>query len=592
MTVHADTSLQLRRLEKAREWSFGRMKSFRRVRRAAYEQYVGFHYGESAARDKVPVGLVAMMIDVYLRSTVARKPKILVTTEDGNLKSEAATIEADINVWIEDLNLQRSIRAVVMDAILSLGILKVGLEDSGSAELNGERVGATKPFAVPVHLDHLVLDMAADSWREMDFIGNRYKVPIETAHNTDYWDKTVRESLGRSTSGESASGGFADDYDLHSIGVGGEMEPDEYEERVEVWDIWLPREQKVVTMPSDQTGRILNVVEWDGPENGPYHELGFKWIPGNVMPLAPVLNSALDLHELVNAIYNKLGRQIDREKVILGYRGNSKDDAERIVRSNDGHAVLQNDGQLNELRFGGINPASMAFMLQSKDLFSWIGGNIDSLGGLSPQADTLGQEQLLAGSANKMIADMQDAVLDFTKSAVDSLRWYHWTDPLRQSKPIKRIAGTDLRIESFWSPETRRGNYLDYKYDVDVYSMQHQTPQTRLQAIMQVVQQVIFPAMPMLQQQGMGVDMQQLISLFARYLDIPELKDVVTAPGSIETSKSAGSPLSEGASKSPVSYRNYTRRNAPQSQQASTNEAVQSLLAAGRDNNVRGGAAA
>ena len=69
----------------------------------------------------------------------------------------------------------------------------------------------------------------------------------------------------------------------------------------------------------------------------------------------------------------------------------------RITRTaNDGEVILVNDANsLKEMRFGGPDQANLAFAIHAKATHSEIAGNLQTLGGLSPQADTLGQEQLL-----------------------------------------------------------------------------------------------------------------------------------------------------------------------------------------------------
>lgn len=55
-----------------------------------------------------------------------------------------------------------------------------------------------------------------------------------------------------------------------------------------------------------------------------------------------------------------------------------------IISSNDGETLrLDNPDRAREYRFGGIDQPSLAFLLQVKDLFVYLGGNLDSLGGLA-----------------------------------------------------------------------------------------------------------------------------------------------------------------------------------------------------------------
>ena len=565
---------KIKQLIKAIDASEQKLKPFRELRRNAYAQYVGYHYGDNASPSPVPFGLIGMMTDIYQRSILPSMPQIMCTARRKELVADAATIEADINQWIKILELEKSLRIVTLEAILApVGVLKIGLQDGGVVDLgDGIEVTSTRPFALPVTLDHLVLDMAAETWYDQTFIGNRYRMPLEKAKEVKHWDKGVRENLA---SRESSTVDTQDEYDLEHFTHGRES-PIEFIETVELVDIWLPDYQRVLTIPWDGSGRCLGMVEWDGSECGPYHTLFFKLVLGNLLPVPPVAMSLYDLHDLSNVLFNKLGRQVANEKVILPYTGSQAADAERIVKSTDSEAILQSDRPLAEQRFGGIQGTSLAFLLQVKDLFSWFAGNLDVLGGLGTNADTLGQEQILQGSASKLVADMQDRTLDFLQQVVRSLAWYHWTDPIRESRPTRPVKGTDFEVELIWSPELRRGSFLDYSYDIDVYSMQHQTPSSKLQALLSSLQQIT-PFLPMLEQNGQSLDVGALVSIIAKLGHVPELEDVIVMLGDTGAQPKPSS-LGNKAAKSPVSNRTYTRKNVSGGDRGSRDREMSNLL--------------
>jgi hypothetical protein len=86
--------------------------------------------------------------------------------------------------------------------------------------------------------------------------------------------------------------------------------------------------------------------------------------------------------------------------------------------------------------------------------------------------------------------------------------------------------------------------------------MQYQGPGERIQKIQSLLQQVYLPLAPMIQAQGGSIDVAALTSMYAEMLDIPRLKDVIAFNQPIQPPAQA-----EGPTKSPVSNRNYTRRN-------------------------------
>ena len=76
--------------------------------------------------------------------------------------------------------------------------------------------------------------------------------------------------------------------------------------------------------------------------------------------------------------------------------------------------------------------------------------------------------------------------------------------------------------------------------EVDPYSMAAQTPQSRMAAINQVVQQVITPMMPLLQQQGIQFNVHEYMTKIASYLDMPDLPDLLNIGEPPQEQESSG----------------------------------------------------
>lgn len=552
----------IRRLKQAATWSRAALKPFRQKRIEALREYVGAHYSDDGAPDRVPVNLLELAINIYVRQLVASRPQALVTTRHRELRAFAGIFESTVNDAVIEANLEATLRQAVMNAMFSIAIVKVGITEGLEVDLGDKKHDAGKLYADCIGLDDWVHDMTARSRSGWQFCGNRWSMRLDQAKENPAFDPDARARLVS----HDPSAMMEDGEERASAISRGRISPGadeaEFRPRVELWDYYLPQERLLVTCNAD-IDVPLRIVEDDGPSQGPYHYLGFSDVPDSIMPLPPVALMR-DIHELVNRLYRKLGRQADRQKTITGVQGSADKDGERIVKADDGDVVkLDNPNNAKEYKFGGVAPESLAFLIQTKDLYSYLNGNLDSLGGLSPQSRTLGQDELLSSSASQRIADMQARTLEFTTGIIKSFAWWTWTDPVREQLVQRRMMGTAQDVNFEWTPETRNGDFLQYNFDVNPFSMAHSTPAMKLQGLLNFLQGMVFPALPMLEAQGKTINFDSLVKTVSRLGNIPEVEDVIVdsgAPTPIMEGPAEGDPQPKVA---PVTKRTYERVNRP-----------------------------
>ena len=116
----------------------------------------------------------------------------------------------------------------------------------------------------------------------------------------------------------------------------GDRHDDDLEPNVELMDVWLPREQLVVTMVTGKNLPPLSVMEWNGPENGPFHTLSLCTdVPDQIIPVSPAMNLK-GMNDIINGLLRKQRRQAQRQKDIPFYQAGSEEDARRLGRASDG----------------------------------------------------------------------------------------------------------------------------------------------------------------------------------------------------------------------------------------------------------------
>lgn len=575
------------RLQNALEYSRRQLLPYREKRLHAIRQFVGTHYTDTGAQERVPINLLEMAVSIYRRQIAARRPQVLVRSKTREHEAVAGQFETAMNNLLKDINFEDTVQRWVLDAMFGLGIVKTGLTASG-IDMNGYEHDPGQPFVDNVDFDDFVFDMSAKRWDQIQFCGNRYCLPLEAIKQSKMFGKksedlTPSEFRQNNEFGEervqrigTSDGYFGDQY---------------YSPIVELWDIWLPIEGVVVTMQADDRGGVsqtepLRVVEWEGPEEGPYYTLGFGHVPGNLMPLPPV-SLLIDLHEMANRVFRKLGRQADRQKTLTLVQAGQEDDGRRIAESSDGDIIRSDRPEATrEARYGGVDQPTLAYMVQLKDLFVYMGGNLDALGGLGKLSETVGQEQLIAKSASARIADMQEAATKAVKHVVNTLGKYLWYDPVASPTVLTKIPDTNFEASVKFSPEIREGEIIEYEIDIAPYSMVDRSPSERAKTLGELMQGFIIPLAPLLQQQGMKPDMNKFLELMAKYSNTDELMDIITQFNDQEISQMQQMQEVTGGgqerpTQSPVTTRRNIRENIPGSTREGRDEAMMQLLAGG-----------
>lgn len=542
--------MELSKLHESIEWANQTLAKHRAERVGAIMSFCGSHYVKDGTCPATPVNLLELAVTIYIRLLAARAPKCLVSTDISALRPFAADMEVALNQIPGEIGLSGTLRRAVLEALFSFGIVKVGL---GATNDNG-KIG-DEPFVSIVQLDDYFCDMSARSWEEVQFEGNEYW--MDTAQIKDLYGVELGEDEYHGTSQDGQEQARSVTVNEH----GTPLYP-----RVLLRDVYLVRENRMITYAVSTLTKLRD-VPWDGPEGSPYIRLGFSEVPGNLLPLPPVAVWK-DLHDLENALFRKIARQALDKKSVAAFPGGNDEDIARFKMAADGEAIRYNGPKPETLAAGGVDAPNLALAIQLKDIHSSIAGNLDSLGGLSPQANTATQEKLISEASSARIRAMSDATVDFAKAIFKRLAWYAWTDPVRERTIVKSASRhlPGLAVTKKWTPETRDGDFLDYNFDIDVFSMQDDSPTTRMEKFLSVYERVVLPMLPQFQEQGAVIDLHAILEWVGRNSNLPELTDFVLFPDAPPDQRmpGGGSPRPEYIStKAPVTHHTYERVNRP-----------------------------
>ncbi len=526
------------------------------------------------------------------RNLFAKNPRVALSTFDDDNRPVVCAMEAWCNEEIENMRFNDTMQRLVLDALLCIGIGKVALATPADAATLGWGIGAGRPLLSQIDLDDFVFDHHARNFWEVSYIGHRFRAPIETIKDSKFYNKKARDQLELSYHTAYNRQG---DEKIGMIGRGYFGLEQEFEDMVDLWEIYLPRHRLVVTLQeSDLTGPTsaqeggnptpLRVQNWLGPDCGPYHILAYKYLPGNPFPAGPV-QDLVELHEATNESYRKLVRQAARQKTNTVCRKN-EDDGNLIQKANDGEMLPLNDPMsVQEVRQGGPDNSQFIFMKEMADRFSLMAGNLMTMGGLSAQAGTATQEELLASQSNGQVAAMQDATMYCVSSMLRGMLWYWWHDPRSVQKTTYGDEDAQITREiypaAYGDPMALRKSGEMPKLKVEPYSMKQTTPDKRADDIIKIFTQLYIPIAQIAQQQGVGPDFQALFEMLAKLKDMPDLTKILTvsmSPG--EAGPTNSKDAQGGGPKPSETTRNYVRRSlggqGPQAQEAATETILES----------------
>jgi hypothetical protein len=563
----ASLRVDFRQLKTAVDWSITQLQAPRANRLEAVRQFAGRHYARHGSEKRVPTNFLELATTIYIRLLAANAPATRVTTTIKSLKPYAKTTELALNQIPEEIDLGSTLRRAVLEAMFSIGIVKVGIAASGVAVL-GHDVGEAYVDIVPI--DDYFLDMSAKTRKSIQFEGNDYWMMLDTARkmfNTNDIELDQHTITG-------------DQGDQRAESVSTEEGADLYKDKVWLRDVYLHDTGQLVTYQI-QSGKNPWVKNWDGPENGPYHTLGFSDVPGNILPLPPVALWT-DLHELGNAVFRKLANQADSKKTVAAFPGGADEAVNNLKGAADGDGITFPSAQKPEnITVGGIDQPTLAFYLQVQDLFDYFAGNLNTLGGLGPGSETVGQDRLMTEAAGARAQDMSQQTIKFAKGIFKALAWYEWTDPVRKRIIEKRIGDTDIYLRREWSDETREGNFLDYNFDIDVYSMQDNSSSVQLQKLNMVVERYVVPLMPLIEQQGGTFDVKFLLEQVAELSNLPAVAELVKFQGEPPVVQGGPQGNPSPSFKPAQTHRTYERINRPGATRRGRNSAMSQLLMGG-----------
>jgi hypothetical protein len=173
---------------------------------------------------------------------------------------------------------------------------------------------------------------------------------------------------------------------------------------------------------------------------------------------------------------------------------------------------------------------------------------------------------------------MQSRTTGFTTSVVRSLAWYLWEDQFFRARGTKRAHNREYEVE--FSPEQREGDYLDYNFTIEPYSMTEKTPGQRLQIVEHLFQNYLIPFAPQIAEVGGAVDWRGFLELYAKLNNMNELNDIMTfrSPPDLDLNPRQREQGGNGGGMPAQTKRTYERVNRSTATRKGQDDVLQNVL--------------
>ena len=518
-------SKEVRHLQAAIRDSEDWFADVRNTRTAMYRKlagnlYPGNGFGLSGIE---PVNIFYTNTAMYLSFLVGSQPRGRIRTRFPAYRATAQAFSLHLDGLLRRLDAEGIMRELAMDALYSFSVAFVGLRRKGETLINGRAVTLTEPYFERIDPDDFVMDVNTRSMKDAWWIGHSFFMSTEEAK--ERFENT--EKLTPHTDGTYAKKPQED------IKGKAKVVNRDYKEMSLLYQVFIPETQQIVYLPAINQGtEPLDVVDWTGPPQGPY-------VMGEVMPLpnnprgVPPAAQWLDMHNLINTIVRKFQTLMREYKTVTAGSFGSEEDMEKLEKAPHGSKLILQDVD-NIKQFQTVEPPQslMMFAQWAMHLASFVGGNSDLLGGMSANARSATEADILRSNSSTRVNDMRIQLEKQASDIFEHLCFYEMSDTMIDATVYKEIDGTGLTIPMRINRKTMQGEHWDYIYDIKPYSMGPKDPRKAAQDIMLLFNQAILPMAGLAPNIGQQLDVPRMLQKVAEELGIDDFDEFFIAdPG-------------------------------------------------------------
>lgn len=523
------------RLAKSVTHNYTALSSYRKSVRSYIKDFAGTLYGGTSAasehfelpdKDILPVSYQAT--EALVVSIASSRPRAIVRSQVPRFGGFSDHVKRALDFYSQKLDLGRTLSEVALDASFGLGVVKVHMKEGKAVELEpDEWMTPGEPYIERISSDDLVFQVAAKGLRHVSFVGNKYEVDRDKVLADDRYDEATLEKL-RGLGPDKTGRSYRDDISGNLSQVGGGDKG--LFDKLVFCDIFVPAKRMVYTFVCDHNFNVkipepIGRVKWEGSETGCYFFLNWGPVPNNTLPSPPAQHIKL-LSELVNTVYRKLEDQAENQKDISVGPNSDGEDSSKVAGSRNGeHLELNSPHAVSQIKFPGPDQGLFAFFINAREQLSNAANNLDFKMGLGAQADTATQEGIIGQQVSRLEAGYQLRYIEFVRDVYTELARLLFYDEVT-TFDFPREVGSSQTIET-WKPYgedgARQGEFEDFQFDIDPYSLAYKPPSQRAAELKQLFFELL-PATPQMAQQGIQPDFKSFLEEMAKLNDSPEVR--------------------------------------------------------------------
>lgn len=475
-------------IQNAVKAGFDRGKKYRAASSMFVKEFVGEYYRQSmGVTGEEPINMLFHTLKSFIPTMVMRNPVNKIITQFTDYKDYAILASKGLDLVEQQLRIKDKLRAWITSAFFGLGVIKIGVASQGKfVNFDDVKVDVGQFYIELVDLDDFVIDPICTELEKSMFYGHRISVPRQFLLDTPGYNKELVRRLPSSNSHIDNKNVKKDLTQLQT----GKMAMQAIQDEVDIVEVYIPEAEAVVTIPDPRQTTFkeyIKIEDYYGPKEGPFVFLSLTPpVPGNPLPVAPI-SLIYDLHKMINKAFTKKMDQADEQKEIVFYTPTQTEEADLIKDSrNFAYIPSQDPSGIKQVSLGGSNQSNDIFINQLQVWFNYMAGNPDQIAGnMTP--GTKGPKQtatlssILQNNAAINIDDARDIIYDRAAEISRRLFWYMHYDPWMDI--VVPIEKQNQEIQKRLTPEERRGDFIDFSFNIVARSMNPLDPVTRSELI-------------------------------------------------------------------------------------------------------------